>query len=103
MATVTRSGSDGSGTIVWMAWPPNPASHWGRCGWSHRERTSSNDSPRSVDRNSADGWVPAQTTSGSAWLGWICQTRSTLAPSSVGKRTAAPWVSVQVRPRSSER
>ena len=30
-----------------MACPPNPAPQSGRCGCSHRERTSSNDSPRS--------------------------------------------------------
>ena len=104
MATVTCCASVGCGTIVWIAWPPNPAPQSGRCGWSHSERTRVNVSPRSSERNSADGCVPTQTTSGSAGPpGWICHTRSTLLPRSAGNRTETPAFSLQVRPRSSER
>lgn len=93
-----------------MACPPKPASHNGRCGWSHNPRTSSKVSPPSVDLNSADGCVPAQTTPGSVGDATICQTRSTVAglsPSVVPTGNAIgpcsePTGSCQVAPRSSE-
>ncbi|WP_234039462.1 hypothetical protein [Micromonospora coerulea] len=58
--------------------------------------------PPSAERNSADGSVPAQTTSGwSAPAGVSCQTRPRVAPVSVGKATGAWSGSCQEAPRSS--
>src|SRR4051794_20529942 len=103
MATEIRSGSVGCGSTVWIAWPPKPAPHWGRCGWSHNERTSSNVSPRSVERHSAAGWLPAYTTSGSDADGASAQIASTVAPASAGKATPPVGEACQLLPRSSEK
>lgn len=55
-----------------------------------------------MDRNSADGSVPAQTTSGSSGPAGInCQTRPRVAPVSAGKATGASSGSSHEAPRSS--
>ena len=84
IATVTDRGSVGCGRIVWKAWPPNPAPHSARCGWSHSARSSANVSPRSVERQTAPGSVPAYTTP-SSLPGTSCQIRSTLALGVLGE------------------
>ena len=45
---MTDCGSVGCGSTVWKAWPPKPAFHCGRCGWSHSACSSANVSPPSV-------------------------------------------------------
>src|SRR5215203_2492898 len=57
MATVTRSDA-GSGRTVCTAPPPPPGSHVFRCGWSQRPRTSSNEQPPSMLRQSECGILP---------------------------------------------
>jgi hypothetical protein len=90
IATSTRAGSSGCGSTVCIAWPPKPAPHRSRCGWSHSSRISSYVTPPSTERKSAEGWVPAYTTSGSAaGAGANCHTRSSVAPVSSGKATGA--------------
>ena len=105
MAATSLSASFGCGSTVWNAWPPYPSFHSVRWGWSHRPRTSSNVSPRSVDLNTAPGSVPAHTTPSSpaGEPGWSCQTEASVAPVSSGKRIAPFGVSSQVSPRLSER
>ena len=105
-AASTREGSEGWGRIVWKACPPKPAFHSGRCGWSQRPRTSENVSPRSSERKTAPGSVPAQTTPSppSAEVpGCSCHTRASVVSVSSGKRAAPFGVSSHVAPRSSER
>ncbi len=58
-ATVTASRSRGSVSTVCSPSPPPPGTQRDRVGCSQSGRTSSNDSPRSSDRNSAAGSVPA--------------------------------------------
>src|SRR4051794_29254699 len=85
MATSTDAGSVGCGTIVWIAWPPNPAPQCSRCGCSHKPLTSSYVRPPSTERNSAEGCVPAYTRSGSlAGPGANCQTRTNAVSASAG-------------------
>ncbi len=102
-ATVTASGSAGSVSTVCRPSPPPPGIQALRVGCSHSGRTSSKDTPRSVERNSAAGSVPAYTTSGASGpAGCSCHTRSREAPVSRGKRTAGSAGSCQLAPRSSE-
>src|ERR1051326_3944974 len=82
--------------------PPPPGCQVGRCGWSHRPRTSSNVWPPSVERKSAAGSTPTYTTSGSAAVaGVICQACLMLASTSDGNLRFGASGSVQVLPRSS--
>lgn len=102
-ATVTASGSRGSVITVCRPSPPPPGTHFPRLGCSHSGRTSSKESPRSVERNNAAGSVPAYTTPGASGpAGCSCQTRSREAPVSWGNFTAGAAGSRQVAPRSSE-
>ena len=83
--------------------PPNPGAQFGRCGWSHRPRTSSKLSPPSSLRHSDVGSQPAQTTPGrSAVSGWICQTLASAVSVSSGNVIDAWSFSSQVAPRSSD-
>ncbi len=101
-ATVTARASRASVRTVCRPSPPPPGTHLERVGCSHSGRTSSKLSPRSSERYSAAGSVPAYTTSGSAAAGCSCHTRSSEAPVSFGNFTAAFAGSVHVCPRSSE-
>src|SRR5215207_9936485 len=102
IATLSREGSDGCGSTVWIACPPKPAPQSLRCGWSHSPRTSSKVTPPSADFHSDEGCAPAYTTPGwSAGAGWICQTRSSDASASAGKPIEPSGGSFQVLPRSS--
>lgn len=58
-ATVTAFGSRASVSTVCRPSPPPPGTHFDRVGCSHSGRTSSNVSPRSSERYSAAGSVPA--------------------------------------------
>ncbi len=58
-ATVTDCGSRSSVRTVCSPSPPPPGTHWERVGCSQSGRTSSKLSPRSSERYSAAGSVPA--------------------------------------------
>ena len=83
-------------------WPPKPAPHSSRCGWSQSFCSSANVWPPSDERQTAPGSVPAHTVSGSRPAA-SCQTRSTLASLPSGNRMPPSSPSFHVAPRSSER
>ena len=89
------------GTIVWIAAPPAPGIHSGRCGCSHSAVFSSKWRPPSTDRHSECGSQPAHTTSASRGSGVRFQIRSTAASASSGKAMAPDAGSDHVAPSSS--
>ena len=98
------AGPSGCGRIVWKAWPPKPASHSGRCGWSQSaalelEGLAAVGGPE--DRAGLGAGV--HDVRRSAPGRQLPDPLDARRPVSSGKRTAPFGVSCQVSPRSSER